>query len=70
MVSNPATREVRATEDIISKKDAPILASALAHSDYLLTLDNEFFKDAIVDVAEKKKLIIVKPGDLIRKLGL
>jgi len=66
MISNPATREVRDAEDFISKKDAPVLASALTHSDYLLTLDNEFFKLAIIGAAKEKKLVILKPGDLIQ----
>ena len=70
MTANPSMREVRAAEERISKKDAPVLASALADSDYLLTLDNEFFKGAIVDAAKEKKLIIAKPGDIIRELDL
>ena len=70
MISNPTTREVRATEAIISKKDAPVLASALTHSDYLLTLDNEFFKPAIIGTAKQKMLVILKPGDLIKLLDL
>ncbi|MBI2099755.1 MAG: putative toxin-antitoxin system toxin component, PIN family [Candidatus Vogelbacteria bacterium] len=50
---------------IISEKDAPILAGALAGSDYLLTLDNEFFNDRVVTYARQRKLEIVKPKDLI-----
>lgn len=69
-ISNPTTREVRAAETVISKKDAPILASALAHNDYLLTLDNEFFKTEVVDAAQARGLVILKPGDLIHFLDL
>ena len=66
MNTNPAAAEVRAAETVISKKDAPILASALTHSEYLLTLDNEFFNTPVIAAARDKSLTIVKPGELIR----
>jgi len=62
---NPDKKEVRDAEQLISKKDASILASALIESDYLLTLDNEFFKPSIVAAAHKRHLLILKPGDFI-----
>ncbi|MDO8521736.1 MAG: PIN domain-containing protein [bacterium] len=65
-ISNPSKREVTAAEKLISKKDAPILASAIAESDFLVTLDNEFFKAAIVEVAKQRNLKILKPGDLVK----
>jgi len=64
---NPARKEVKAAARLISKEDAPILASALGGSNYLVTLDNEFFKPLVIQAAEKKGLQILKPGDLIRK---
>ncbi len=69
-LQNPTEEEVRAAAELISKKDAIILASALGESDYLLTLDNEFFKPAIIKAARKRDLQILKPGDLIRALDL
>ena len=68
MIANPTATEVRTAEAVISKKDAPILASALTHCDYLLTLDNEFFNSPIIAVARDKNLTIVKPGELIRRV--
>jgi len=50
---------------IISKKDAPILACAAEHSDYLLTLDNEFLKAIIINSAARSGLKIIKPKDFI-----
>ncbi|MEK7635858.1 MAG: PIN domain-containing protein [Patescibacteria group bacterium] len=51
----------------INKNDAPILASALIHSNYLLTLDNDFLKESAIEFAQKKNLIILKPKDFIEK---
>lgn len=66
-------REMRVFLDssvLISTHDAPILASALAHSDCLLTLDNEFFKADIMARAKNNDLAILKHGDLIKMLGM
>lgn len=63
--TDPSKREVLAAARLISKKDAPILASAMTDSDYLLTLDNEFLKPHIVKKAKEKGLSILKPGDFI-----
>ena len=41
-------------------------ASALIESDYLLTLDNEFFKPSTVQIAKERHLKILKPGDYTR----
>lgn len=67
---NPNKQEVREAERIISKKDAQILASACIKSDYLLTLDNEFFKPEIMQAAKERHLEILKPGDFIRLFKL
>ena len=67
---NPRRREVHRAERLISANDAPILASALAGSDYLVTLDNEFFNPNVVAAAKEKGLTILKPGDLIRLLNI
>ena len=69
-VLNPPITELAAVSRIISKKDAPILVSAMQYCDFLLTLDNEFFKSAIVNVAKEKDLVILKPGDFIRLFDL
>ncbi|MEY4747363.1 MAG: hypothetical protein RLZZ416_412 [Candidatus Parcubacteria bacterium] len=66
VLPNPSKRDVAKLFRHISKKDAPILASALRNAEYLLTLDNEFFSEKIIRIANQKGLKIVKPGDLIR----
>jgi predicted nucleic acid-binding protein len=58
------TEEYRAAR-FISAIDAPILASAFKHSDYLITLDNEFFKADVINFAQKKFLSILKPKEFI-----
>ena len=63
--TDPSKREVLSAARLISKNDAPILASAIVNSDYLLTLDNEFLKPHITKEAKEKGLSILKPGDFI-----
>lgn len=65
-LQNPDKQAVRGAELLISKKDAQILASGFLESDYLLTLDNEFFKLSVIDAARKRYLEILKPGDFLR----
>lgn len=65
VLENPTKKEVIKFSKYISKNDAPILASALNNSDYLLTLDNEFFGEKIMELAKKNSLTILKPKELI-----
>lgn len=67
ILSNPTKRERNNAAKYISTIDAPILASALQHSDYLVTLDNEFFKAEIVDLANKHEVDVLKPKGFIEK---
>ena len=67
-VPNPSKPEVRRAAKVISKNDAPILASALAHCDYLVTLDKEFLTPSILANADKKGLSILTPGSFIQQL--
>ena len=64
---NPSKLDVRRAAKLISKNDAPILASAVAHCDYLLTLDKEFFKPSILADANKRGLSILTPGSFIQQ---
>lgn len=68
VLPNPTKREVTKAAEAISQNDAPILASALQSSDYLITLDNEFFKESVLAQARNKSLLIAKPGDLLAQL--
>lgn len=63
--SNPSKKEIRTFTKVIEKEDAPILASAIKHSSYLLTLDNDFFKKEAVRFAQQKGLEILKPREFI-----
>lgn len=67
-VPNPGKKELLKLEGKISRNDVPILATALMHSDFLLTLDNEFFGDRIIELAAHEKLTILKPGGFLQKL--
>jgi hypothetical protein len=67
ILPNPDKYEVQAAAKFISVIDAPILASSLTHSDYLITLDNEFLSDKILEFAGKQSLIILKPKEFIEK---
>ncbi|OGE84343.1 MAG: hypothetical protein A2846_03875 [Candidatus Doudnabacteria bacterium RIFCSPHIGHO2_01_FULL_49_9] len=70
VLPSPTKQEERRTAKYISEIDAPILASALKHSDYLITLDNEFFKEEIVSLARKSSLNISKPKEFIEKFRI
>ena len=65
ILPNRPKAEVTRLKKYISEKDAPILASALAGNNYLLTLDNEFFGQKIIELASSKKLTILKPKTFI-----
>ena len=66
-VPNPGKNELVNSEQLISKKDAPILATALSQSDYLVTLDNEFFTEKVTQMAMFQRLTIFKPGEFLEK---
>ena len=68
-ISNPSKQELRSVIRLISRKDAPVLVSAMNESDYLLTLDNEFFKPDVIYAAKERELVILKPRDLIQMLN-
>jgi putative PIN family toxin of toxin-antitoxin system len=65
VLPNPSYEQLRVVAKVVNKKDAPILASALAESDCLLTLDNDFLAGKVVKHAEVQGLQILKPETLI-----
>lgn len=67
ILTDPLKSKTDIAAKFVDKNDAPILASALTHSDYLLTLDNDFLKDSVIKLAQKKNLIILKPKDFIER---
>lgn len=70
ILKNPSRKERFHFAQYISENDAPILASSLKYSDILLTLDNEFFQEKILNLAREKSLKIMKPKELIESLRL
>lgn len=68
ILKSPRSDELKILTNIINKKDAPILASALKHSSYFLTLDNDFFTEPVTKFSKKKGLFILKPREFIQKI--
>ncbi len=67
ILKSPHSDELKTLSNIINKKDAPILVSALKYSHYFLTLDNDFFAEPVIKFSKKKKLSILKPREFIQK---
>ena len=68
VLPNPKKSELRQVQKLIEKEDAPILASALEHCDFLLTLDNDFLTEEVLNFAKHKRLRIFKPKEFIELL--
>ena len=68
ILPNPSKIEITRVQKYISANDSPILAGATISSDYLLTLDNEFFNKHVMDFATQKNLIILKPKEFIQTM--
>lgn len=65
VILNPPPYDLKVLVGVIEKDDRPILASALAHANYLLTLDNHFFDEKVVRFAATCELRILKPKEFI-----
>ncbi len=68
ILSNPPKELLNSLNKIINQKDAPILASALENSDYLLTLDKDFLNNEVKNFAKQNKLLIFTPRQFIESL--
>ncbi len=68
VLNDPDANLEKRMRKYVPDNDAPILASAMIHSDYLLTLDNGFFKDPVIKFSQKHGVTILKPKDLIESL--
>ncbi len=64
---NPPLKDLRGLTKIINQEDAPILASAVQYSSYLLTLDNDFFQDEVLHFAKQRGLVVMKPQEFINR---
>ena len=67
ILPDPPRESVTRLTALINPEDAPILASALAHSSYLLTLDKDFFSEFVTTLSNTKGLLILKPKEFIEK---
>jgi len=65
ILPNPPRKDVAALSKVINMDDAPILASALEHCTYLLTLDKDFLGGQTIDYADRNNLFIMSPKDFI-----
>jgi len=65
VLSNPSKVLVKRLTKVINKEDAPILASALANSNYLLTLDKDFLNEKLRNFARKNNILIFTPKEFI-----
>ncbi len=65
ILPNPPTQKSRSLSKIINSKDAPISASALENSNYLLTLDADFLDEDVVVFAKARGLVICNPKEFI-----
>lgn len=66
VILNPPVKQVKKLTKILNEKDCPILASAIKHCSYLITLDNDFLSREVVEFSLKKKLMILKPKNFIQ----
>ncbi len=66
IVLNPPAKQVKKLTRILNEKDCPILASAIKHCSYLITLDNDFLSREVAEFSLKKRLMILKPKDFIQ----
>ena len=66
VIKNPTKSEFKSLSKIINLEDAPILASALRHTRYLITLDNDFLSTKVINFSVIRGLSILKPGDFIK----
>lgn len=63
ILSNSTIGELNVLNAVINEKDAPILSSAMRHSDYLLTLDKDFLAAKTMNFAKRKNLTIINTAE-------
>lgn len=67
ILPNPKKEQLKLFKKFLNKEDLPILASALKHSDFLLTLDNDFLEERLVKFATDNGLAILRPKEFIEQ---
>lgn len=70
ILSNPSKSSLKKVSKIINKEDAPVLLSALEHSDFLLTLDRKHFLNSeVIKFGKKYNLQILTPKEFLSETG-
>jgi predicted nucleic acid-binding protein len=67
ILADPPYEAVTSLAAYINVEDRPILASALANSSFLLTLDHDFMTDTVIAFSQRNGLQILKPKGFIEK---
>ena len=67
ILPDPPREAVAPLAAYINAEDGPILASALAHSSFLLTLDHDFLTGTVIAHSQRNGLQILKPKEFIEK---
>lgn len=67
ILKDPSKENLKPLRKFLEEKDVPILASALESSSYLLSLDNEFFGEALLNFSMRRGLAIIKPKEFIER---
>ena len=65
ILPNSSQSSLKRLFKVINREDAPILASALSNSNYLLTLDKDFLDEKVRDLARKNNVLIFTPKEFI-----
>lgn len=65
VLSDPKKEDLNKLDSVISKKDRPILSSAINNADYLITLDKEFLNEKVSKFTKNKNLKIFRPKGFI-----
>ena len=67
ILADPPREAVTSLAAYINVEDRPILASALANSSFLLTLDHDFLTDTVIVFSQRNGLQISKPKEFIER---
>ena len=67
ILQDPSPAALRLLAKIINPEDAPILASALRESRYLITLDEDFLVDQVRNFAKRQHLAVVRPREFLER---
>lgn len=65
VLPNPSQISLKRLSKIINKEDAPILATALSNSNYLLTLDKDFLNEEVRNFAGENNVSVFTPKEFI-----